>query len=85
MVRLTSESVVRLGQKTFLVLDAYFASKVAFEEAAKVKDHLGQALLTIIVRAKANFVAFKQDARSHFCRNRPCDIVGKNPLELSRT
>jgi hypothetical protein len=33
---------------------------VAFEEAAKVKDHLGQSLLTIIVRAKANFVAFEQ-------------------------
>jgi hypothetical protein len=24
-----------------------------------VKDHLGQSLLTIIVRAKANFVAFE--------------------------
>jgi hypothetical protein len=35
------------------------ASNVAFEEAAKVKDHLGNSLLTIIVRAKANFVAFE--------------------------
>jgi hypothetical protein len=59
MVRLAGESVAHLGQKTFLVLDAYFASKVAFKEAAKVKNHLGQALLTIIVRAKANFVAFE--------------------------
>jgi hypothetical protein len=60
MLRLTAKSVTRLQQKTFLILDAYFASNVAFEEAAKVKDHLGQSLLTIIVRAKANFVAFEQ-------------------------
>jgi hypothetical protein len=60
MVRLAAKSVACLEQKTFLILDAYFASNVAFEEAAKVKDHLGQSLLTIIVRAKANFVAFEQ-------------------------
>jgi hypothetical protein len=59
MVRLAAKSVMCLQQKTFLVLDAYFASNVAFEEAAKVKDHLGNSLLTIIVRAKANFVAFE--------------------------
>jgi hypothetical protein len=60
MIRLAAKSIIRLQQKTFLVLDAYFASNVAFEAAAKVKDHLGISLLTIIVRAKANFVAFEQ-------------------------
>jgi hypothetical protein len=59
MIRLAAKSIIRLQQKTFLVLDAYFASNVAFEAAAKVKDHLGNSLLTIIVRAKANFVAFE--------------------------
>jgi hypothetical protein len=59
MVRLAAKSIMRLQQKTFLILDAYFASNVAFEAAAKVKDHLGNSLLTIIVRAKANFVAFE--------------------------
>jgi hypothetical protein len=59
MIRLAAKSIMRFQQKTFLVLDAYFASNVAFEEAAKVKDHLGNSLLTIIVRAKANFVAFE--------------------------
>jgi hypothetical protein len=34
MVRLAAKSVTCLKQKTFLVLDAYFASNVAFEEAA---------------------------------------------------
>jgi hypothetical protein len=47
MVRLAAKSIMRLQQKTFLILDAYFASNVAFEAAAKVKDHLGNSLLTI--------------------------------------
>jgi hypothetical protein len=55
MVRLAPKNVACLEQRTFLVFDAYFASNVAFDEAAKAKDRFGHFLLTIIVRAKANF------------------------------
>jgi hypothetical protein len=64
MIRLAAKSAKCLNQKTFLVLDAYFASNVAFEEAAKVLDTFSRPLLTLIIRAKANFVAFERAPES---------------------
>ena len=60
MVNLAAKIVLHIGKPSFLVLDAYFSTKVAFETAAKAIDSQGKSLLTLIVRAKSNFVAFTQ-------------------------
>jgi hypothetical protein len=60
MVKQAAKIVLHIGKPSFLVLDAYFSTKVAFETADKTIDSQGKALLTLIVRAKSNFVAFTQ-------------------------
>jgi hypothetical protein len=70
MVNLAAKSALYLGRRCFLVLDAYFASNVAFETAANFIDNVGRPLLTLIIRAKANYVAFKPVEKTESTKKR---------------
>jgi hypothetical protein len=55
-----AESIASSAGSVNLILDAYFASKSAFEAANKINNKLCRTAISLIMRAKSNSVGFRE-------------------------
>lgn len=68
--KMTENYVETTKNKVFLVLDAFFPSKTLFNSIKDFNGKIKEKMITIIVRAKSNYVAYEKPIQNKLGRKR---------------